>query len=198
MKLSEQALATNNGGRKKPAAKRSRRKTGEPLSCPSCGALVDATPDDGGPHARNTAHHRKFFAEVAAVTDNWKNTEIFDPAGDYNAMRGWLLTEAGHCDIADVRLSVEDARNPDRLTEFMSAAMAAIVQSKLYGRIAERSGFFCVLIARSIAYQNCGEVEFRRIHARVQDVLEREGFDIEALEREARAASVRRKERCGE
>lgn len=194
MKLSERAMKANGtGGHQRPAAKPRKNRKAEPIACPSCGCLVDRTPDDGSAFSRNTAHHRLFFAEVAAVTRNWRNLEVFDPAGSCDAMRGWLLTEAGHCYVADVRLPEKDARDPDKLSAFMSAAITAITKAKRYGRIAERNGFFCVLIAHSIAFANCGEVEFRRVHARVHDILEREGFDIEALRREASAATIRNK-----
>lgn len=192
MKLSERAqqhvkVSTT------PAAPR-RREAAEPLACPHCGCLVDDTPDDGSPYARNIAHLRAFFAEVAAVTASWRNFALFDPAGNRDVMRGWLLIEAGHCDISDIRLPIAQATNPEALASFMTAAMEASKRTKRYSRISERAGFFCLLTARSIATKNLGEIEFRALHARIHDVLEREGFDVDALQREGRAASIRNKE----
>jgi hypothetical protein len=179
--LERHPLVKRKGGGKRRAISK------EPLACPECGCLVDMEPEDDSGHPRNLAHHRKFFKEASLVMRNWPSDHPeFDPMGSLDAMRGWLLIQAGHCDTLDVKLSVEMATDAANLTMFMARIMQAATKLGRHAIIVERVGFFCGLIARSIAWDACGEREFMAIHERVRDVYEREGFDIEALLKQAR------------
>jgi hypothetical protein len=163
------------------------KRTGEPKSCPECGCLLDEPPEGAGESfIRNWQHHKLFFKETSLICKNWPiNHPEFDPLGSDDAMRGWLLIQAGHCEILDVKLTLEDATNPAKQAAFMTAGFVALQRIHRFGIVAERVGFYCWLVARSIAWSQCGEQEFRTLHQRVHDVYEREGFDIAALLKQA-------------
>ena len=162
-----------------------KRKSKEPQSCPECGSLLDEPPSDEG-HKRNLYHHRLFFKEATLACKSWPaDHPEFDPEGSVEQLRGWLLVEAGHCDILDLKLTLADVADVAKLAKFMNAGLAAASRHGRYAKIVERAGFFIWQVARSISWDAIGEQEFRAIHERVHDVYEREGFDMAALLKQA-------------
>lgn len=80
------------------------------------------------------------------------------------------------------------------IVALMNAGFVAMRKTGRYGRIVERAGFYSFAVARSISWdedKGIGEAGFRRVHARVHDIYEREGINIQDLLRMARTECKR-------
>lgn len=171
--LSEQAIAAADA----PKPKR-RGRTKEATHCPHCGGILT--------EARNVAHHRQFFKEVALVFENWpQDHPEFTPASR-EQLRGWLLIQAGHRTMLDKMLDVEDCTDLATVAKFINSTLTGLAASGHYGVVREHAGRLCVMVAKSIAFESITEDEFRIVHERVKDVYEREGIDVEALLKRSR------------
>lgn len=142
-------------------------------TCPHCGK---------GGKRRSVDQHRRYFAMCKLAFDNWPEAHEFQP-DNAEHLRKWLLKEAGHRTVTEVRVSRTD---PQSMKIARAAAEAAMDAVGDYCWVVPHNKKIYVVAAKSIAFEKCPHAEFLAVNEAVQTVLERElGVRIDDLMLEA-------------
>ncbi len=166
--------------------------------CEVCGHEIPA------PRSRSVPQHRRYFAMIKAVYDQWPESHSFQPV-DREHLRLWLQCRAGYYTVADVPvpdLSDINAKVPERLRAFLppedywrqhfmavaKGVVSVITRLRTRGYVFIRSGPDGVKVfqPKSINFHTIGPSEFGRLKDAVTDAIWNEtNLDADQVLRES-------------
>lgn len=132
------------------------------------------------PHPRNRARHALLFAVLNPAFHHWPEQEDFQPQ-DTEHLRSWLLVEAGHCEVDDIKFAGgSKAQMVGALTAFMNRQ-----RGKTWIHYRQTADGIRALTPKSIAFRKCSEDAFKKVLERAIEIIElKTGVIIEDLKRE--------------
>lgn len=129
--------------------------------------------------------HSTFFGVLSDICEHWPENAEFDPEGDPEFLRAYLLCRVGHRESVTAPWP-DDPKAQQRLMEFIDAAMTRLRAKKEYPflRHLVAGGEPCIALhfAKSISHEVMDETEFRPVADRVYaEIYALTGIDVSDL-----------------
>jgi len=140
---------------------------------------------------RNQHVHETFFGVIADVCQHWPHNHEFQPDGDPEYLRAWLLCKAGHREIFTFP-APSNEEGVKVMAQTMTAFVSAIKAKGEYPFIRTSSDAVAVFVAKTINHESMDEQAFRPIKTAVFEIIEAEtciSVDDLIVEHKARSAA---------
>jgi hypothetical protein len=138
-----------------------------------------------GGKRRSIDQHKRYFAMIKKVFDNWPHSHEFQP-NDTEHLRKWLQVKAGYRTVQEIDTSRTDPQAMKLMEATLRAAMKATSD---YAWTVVHGRKLYVVASRSIAFDKISHGEFCALNDMVAEVIEREsGIKVADLMRETEAA----------
>lgn len=135
-------------------------------SCPHCGCILIKP--------RSGADHRRYFGLIRAAWMNWPESHPQQFPNE-DALRAWLLIEAGHHDVEFIAYPEECEENPAVKALFrlaIEATHAAFTRKRGYATLHVSAGGVEIRSAKSIDFRSVSQKEFGPIREACEAILE--------------------------
>jgi hypothetical protein len=137
---------------------------------------------------RSLPDHRRLFAIIARLYDNWPEDHDFQPE-DAENLRAWLICKAGAEWRDATRFELPEDATDHMQVLFRLGIEAAIRASGGRAFVVPHGRGLALVTPKSMSWSRMDQTEFRRLRSSIEDVIEAEtGIRVATLEREKEAA----------